>query len=327
MIGGLLNPVSDFWHVTSQGIGKWFKRAAIFLVALVMAAVIALLLLNGRTEVGEDLSGSHLLTTLPPTLSAPVTLKVATFNIHDLYLRSEDRPLRMRAIGARLLILEPDVVGFQEAFIESDRALLLKELESTRLKYHQYYASGTVGSGLLIVSAFPIKEFYFHRFSVSNPFYKVWEGDWWAGKGVALARLELPEGILDFYDTHAQAGYGNPAYDTVRATQMAELADFIKESHCATVPALLAGDMNCHPGEADFEVAVDGAGLQRVMQGESKKDHLFARTSDHYTFEVTATQPIKANVTLGEKEISLSDHAGYLSTILIRPSGSSTKKE
>ena len=301
------------------------KLAAVLIVIL-SVAIVGILLMNGRTGVGEDLSASTLLASPPAPLSAPVTLKVATFNVHDLYLASEDRPVRMRSIGAKLMILDPDVVGFQEAFIESDRALLLKELESTRLKYHQYYPSGNVGSGLLIASAFPIKEAWFHRFSTSNPFYKLWEGDWWAGKGVALARLELPEGYIDFYDTHAQAGYGNPAYDLVRNEQMAELADFMKRSHSGTAPALLAGDMNCRPGDAEFETAVNGAGLQRVMLGESRIDHLFARAGEQYTFEVIATEPIEAVVKLGDREIALSDHAGYMSTISIRPAGSNTNR-
>lgn len=303
---------------------KWAKRLAVICVALPVACISALLLMNGRVGVGEDLSTSALLATPPASLRAPVTLKVATFNIQDLYLVGKDRPLRMRSIGAKLMILDPDIVGFQEAFIEPDRAILLKELESTRLKYHQYFPSGTVGSGLLIASAFPIKEVYFHRFSASNPFYKIWEGDWWAGKGVALARLELSEGHVDFYNTHAQAGYGNPAYDLVRGEQMAALADFIGRSHSGTAPALLAGDMNCRPGDAEFEAAVNGAGLQRVMLGESRIDHLFARTDARYTFDVVATEPIEAMVKLGEKEISLSDHTGYMSTITIRPAGSNT---
>jgi endonuclease/exonuclease/phosphatase family metal-dependent hydrolase len=308
----------------NQSTKKLLKRAVLFGAVLPVVAVGALLLSNGRVGVGEDLSASVLLATPPAPLTAPVTLKVATFNIQDLYLVGKDRPLRMRSIGAKLLILDPDIVGFQEAFIEPDRALLLKELESTRLKHHQYYPSGTVGSGLLIASAFPIKEVYFHRYSASNPFYKIGEGDWWAGKGVALARLELPEGHIDFYNTHAQAGYGNPAYDLVRGEQMAELADFIRRSHCGTAPALLAGDMNCRPGDAEFEAAVNGAGLQRVMLGESRIDHLFARTDERYVFDVTQTEPIEAVVKLGEKEISLSDHTGYMSTITIRPAGSNT---
>lgn len=305
---------------------KLIKLTARLTIALVATAMGMLIFSNGRVGVSDDLASSALLKTPSAPLSGPVTLKVATFNIHDLYVVSTDRPQRMRAIGAKLMILDPDIVGFQEAFIASDRAILMKELESTRLKHFQYYPSGTVGSGLLIASAFPIKEIYFHRFTVANPFYKIWEGDWWAGKGVALARLELPEGCIDFYNTHAQAGYGNPAYDLVRNEQMAELATFIRQSHCGA-PALLAGDMNCRVGDTEYDTAVNGAELERVMAIESRIDHIFSRKSAPYSVEVVRTEPIEAVVKLGEKELSLSDHPGYMSTLTIRPGGTNTTKE
>jgi len=295
--------------------------AAALLLALPAVVLCVFALFNSRVGVETDFSASPLLATAPGPLAAPITLKVATFNIQDLYVASEDRSLRMRSIGAKLIILDPDIVGFQEAFIASDRAILLKELESTRLKHHQYYPSGTVGSGLLIASAFPIREAYFHRFAASAPAYKIWEGDWWAGKGVALARLDIPDGqgILDFYNTHAQAGYGNPAYDQVRGEQMAELANFIVESRCGGAPALLVGDMNCGPGDPEFEAAVNGAKLRRVMKGDSRIDHIFAAEDAWHEAEAIDTEPITAVVNLSGRAIALSDHTGYMSTITIKP--------
>ncbi|MBX3179454.1 MAG: endonuclease/exonuclease/phosphatase family protein [Candidatus Hydrogenedentes bacterium] len=301
-------------------------KIALLVLCLIAAAPLVLLcgaaLFNGRTGAPTDFAESAALREPPPAAPAPVTLRVVTFNIQDLYLRSQDRPRRMKAIAAKLYTLDPDIVGFQEAFIAADREILMRELAPSRLKYFEYYPSGTVGSGLLIASAFPIQEAWFHRFTASNPFYKVWEGDWWAGKGVALARIALPEGgLIDFYNTHAQAGYGNPAYDAVRAQQMRELADFMNASRCPTAPALLAGDMNCRPGDPEFEIAVSGAGLARVMIGESRIDHLFAAESDAYTVEVESTEPIEAAVRLGDTVLELSDHTGYMSTLIIRPRG------
>ncbi|MBU4212210.1 MAG: hypothetical protein KKD33_06465, partial [Verrucomicrobia bacterium] len=129
-------------------------------------------------------------------LTKPVTLKIVTFNIHDIYVGSTDRAERMRAIAEKLCTLDPDIVGFQESFIKKDRNILIERLKKgSRLQYHQYYPSRVVGSGLLISSAFSITERSFLRFKDSNPFYKVTEGDWWAGKGVALAQVKLPDGF------------------------------------------------------------------------------------------------------------------------------------
>ena len=57
------------------------------------------------------------LSKLSQGLIKPVTLKIVTFNIHDIYFVSTDRTERMRAIANKLSGLDPDIVGFQESFI------------------------------------------------------------------------------------------------------------------------------------------------------------------------------------------------------------------
>jgi len=205
----------------------------------------------------------------------------------------------------------------EEVFVPENRALLLECLKGSRLKYHQYYPSRLVGSGLLIMSAYPIREVFFHQYKASNPWYRVWEGDWWAGKGVALARIELPDGsgFLDFYDTHAQAGYGIPDYREVRKFQMGELARFVNASHLPTAAGLLVGDMNCGAGSDDFEIAVTGAKLVRQMAVPSAIDHIFEVATPPATIEVSESLEIRER-----NGLRLSDHNGYVSTIVIRPS-------
>ena len=253
-------------------------------------------------------------------LETPVTLKVATFNIHDMYVESANRSERMRAIANQLCELDPDLVGFQEAFIKKDRKILIERLrEGSRLAYHQYYPSGVVGSGLLILSAYPIVGHGFFKFSESNPFYRIKEGDWWAGKGIALARVELEDGgvLLDFYDTHAQASYGNPAYKVIREKQMVEVAGFINRTRTRVGPLLLVGDMNCWVGQKDFEAVAQGADLRRVMKIPSGIDHIFAGNDPHYRVDVLGTVEIAGEIAMKEGIVALSDHRGYISTLRI----------
>jgi len=245
-----------------------------------------------------------------------------TFNIQDLYVVGTHRAERMRAIAEKLCTLDPDIVGFQESFIGKDRRILIEGLKKcSRLEYHQYYPSRTIGSGLLISSAFPIAQQSFFRFSDSNPFYRVTEGDWWAGKGVALARLELPDGIgfVDFYNTHAQADYGKRTYEVVRKSQMTELARFVNRSSTSTTPAFLVGDMNCQVGRDDFETAVEGANLLRMMNMDSGIDHIFAVWSPGYGFELVDTVEIEERIRVKGKYTALSDHIGYMSTVRVIP--------
>jgi len=300
--------------------GKVVKAVAValFLFLVMLAAVVAVAaVLNGRTDMVTDLRKSLLLTQSTAPLADEVVLKIVTFNIQDLYVAGRNRIARMKAIGETLRHLDPDLVGIQESFVEKDRHELLSSLEGSRLAYHQYYKSGTIGCGLLVLSAYPIVETFFHRYERNGKWYKFYHGDWWAGKGVALARIALPQGIIDFYNTHAHAAYGSTEYDGVRRFQMGALAKFILDSWTRTAPALLVGDMNCAPGSIQYNTLVSGAGLHRLMNIDSRIDHIFGAPSDNYDYQVLETRPITGNVP--GQTTPLSDHTGYMSTIRVRP--------
>ncbi len=278
----------------------------------------------------------------PAPLAERISLRAVTFNIADGYLFTGNRPERMRALGALLTEIDPDVVGLQEAFIESDREVLLDALSGSRLVHHVRFPGAVVGNGLWILSAHPIEEAWFHRFESDGSWYRLTEGDWWAGKGVGLARLRLPNGArVDFYDTHAVAGRGNAANEWIRQGQMAELARFVRESRTPGAPAFVVGDFNTRPGAADYELAVREAGLVRAMNVPSEIDHVFAVADDAYAVHVRETHELTGS-TLGSgppffiarpptpRELwslafgdpaptPLSDHPGYLSVVEFHP--------
>lgn len=300
-------------------------------------------LFNGRTGAVTNYAESGMLAHKPPALAEPMTLKVVTFNIADAYLFTTNRPERMRALAEKLTELGVDIAGIQESFVAEDRHLLFDALASSRLKYHMIYPAATVGNGLLILSAWPIEEAYFHRYSTSNPWYRIWEGDWWAGKGVGLARIVLPNGsCIDFYDTHAQAGRANATgYLEVRTQQMTEMARFINDSRTGTGPAFVVGDFNTLLERDDLKTAIAEARLQRVMSIPSRIDHIFAVQDPKYEFETLETKEIFGDVQgsaadiflsrapspaelwrmkYGKPETThLSDHPGYISTIRVSP--------
>ena len=304
-------------------IRKALKIGFLLLIALFLlywAILIVAIPFNARTPSETDLSKSVQLAQPPPPPAKGVTLKIVTFNVYDLYAISKHRPERMRGIAQALRDLDPDIVGLQEAWVEKDRQIILDGLTGTRLEYHQYYPSGLVGSGKFILSAFPIAEAFFHRYTKNGKWYKPYHGDWWGGKGVALARIELPEGgYVDFYDTHAHAGYGTHEYDADREAQMQELADFVNDSATRTSPALVVGDFNCRQGSPAFEEAVNGAHLEWMMKGDPRIDNIFAAKDGHYTFEVLDCVPIERKIPVPGGETRLSDHSGFMSTIRITP--------
>ncbi|HNR31223.1 MAG TPA: endonuclease/exonuclease/phosphatase family protein [Candidatus Hydrogenedentes bacterium] len=299
---------------------KWMIGCSIVPLAgiAVLFGIVAFaaVFVNGRTGAETDFSKSALLQAPPPPLDAPAELKIITYNVQNLWVVGRNRPARMRAIGEYLTQLDPDIVGFQEVFVAKDRRVLIDALQGSRLRYHEYFPSGTVGSGLLIMSAWPIREAFFHRYTASNEWFRLWEGDWWGGKGVALARIDHPAGIIDFYNTHAQAGYGRAANKVVRMHQMREAALFVNSTRTGTAPAFLVGDFNCRPGDPEFEHLVSEIGMAHLMDGGTRIDNIFGMVAPAYTFEVTGfTEWSRHN------GLRLSDHRGYMSTIRVAPQG------
>jgi len=317
--------------------------APILCALLPVVIVLTAAPLNLRTAAETDLGKSQLLHgTPPPPLPEPITLKMVTFNIADARLFTTNRKERILGIAETLSKLDPDIVGLQEAFVCKDRELLVAALADTRLKYHTWYPCALVGNGLFTLSAFPIVESFFHRYTASNPWYKVWEGDWWAGKGVGLARVKLPNGsIVDFYNTHAQSGRNHFDYLEVRTIQMQEAKAFIQASHLPTAAGFFVGDFNTRLNKADFKVILDGLNLERVMNVDTSIDHLFAIGNPHYRFTTTDTREITGTVQgshgsiflgrapswkelykayFGEgEETPLSDHDGYISSVTVQP--------
>ena len=315
-------------------------RSAVWGLAVCGVALAIAALANGRVGAPTAWEQSALRAAPAPAVDAPFTLRVVTWNIAAAYLFTGNRAERMDAIGARLAALDPDLVGLQEAFVASDRARLRRALAGTRLRHEVRFPGATVGNGLWILSAHPIEESWFHRYRSSGPWYRLWEGDWWAGKGVGLARIRLPGGaLLDFFDTHAQAGRGNPENEVHRLGQMKELAHFVRDARVPGAPALVVGDFNTRPGRPDYELAVRGASLVRTMDLPSEIDHVFAVRTPRWRYEVVETAEL-TGTTLGSgpefflsrapsplewlraafgapAETRLSDHPGYAVTLRI----------
>lgn len=323
-------------------VARRIARALLLIPLLTCLGVGVAALTNGRVGADTRFRASRLLADPPPTIAGPLTLKLVTYNIADGYLFTGNRRERMRAIAAELARLDPDLVGLQEAFVAADRALLRRALAGSRLRHEVRFPGATVGNGLWILSAFPIQEAYFDRYEHAGRWYRLWEGDWWAGKGAGLARAALPDGsTVDFFVTHAQAGRGNPENREVRMEQMRQLARFVGEARTGTAPAFVVGDFNTRPGAPDYELAVSRAGLGRVMTLDSEIDHIFAVRDARYRFEVLDTVVIEGTTRGSGPELLVSrrptwgelvgllfgapavtrwsDHPGYMATVRIVP--------
>lgn len=310
------------------------------LLCLALCLLFAALVLNPRSKTAIHRSPGTKPALFQATPGRPLQLKIVTFNIADGYLFTTNRAERMRAIGALLANLDPDIVAIQESFILDDRKILLRALSPSRLRYYAEYPAATVGNGLLTLSAFPIMEARFHRFQHSNPWYKIHQGDWWAGKGVGLARIRLPSGQrIDFFNLHAQPDRRDADNRRVRALQMEEMAAFINRSTSDGVPALVAGDFNTSVQRPELRQAMRKARMQAAVTLDTGIDVILAVTAPGYrvrtldTLRLTGTTqgstaaifldraPTPTEIwrmSFGRAQTTpLSDHNGFMSTLSI----------
>jgi endonuclease/exonuclease/phosphatase family metal-dependent hydrolase len=300
---------------------RWHRRVAFAGLTLAFALQSCGLL---RCSHGSDYTQSPLFGTSPPRWPQDHSLRVVTWNIHDLYWLSEHRAERMAAIAQALAALQPDVVCLQEGFVAGDVAVIASALHDAGIEHAIDFPAGVVGSGLWTFSRFPVHDVFFHQFTQNGAMFDTRGGDWWAGKGVGLTRLELADGqFVDVYNTHMICGLGGPALSAHRRVQVREYAAFVLGATPANVPALLLGDFNCGPGSPDYRFLDDALRWRPLLQGGSWLDHVTARTAhDAYRFPVAEQVPIGGNATIAAeppKNVALSDHTGWLVAVRIEP--------
>lgn len=298
------------------------RAAPISLLVALLASLPACSLL--RFGHGGDYSASPFFTRPPAAWTTARTLRVVTFNIKDMYWLSSHRAERMAAIAKSLVEAKPDVVCLQEGFVAGDVGVICDALREIGLQHVVDYPSGVVGSGLWTLSRFPIREALFVRFSQNGAMFDTHGGDWWAGKGVGLARLEVAPGeLLDVYNTHMICNLGGEELRAHRAVQVREYAGFALSATPRNVPALLLGDFNCGYGGADSDHLHYVMRWEPMLQRRWGYDHVFARSpGGQYRFTSLGELALNGEVSIpGEpgRTESLSDHTGLLAEVRIEP--------
>lgn len=69
------------------------------------------------------------------------------------------------------------------------------------------FCSGVMGSGLLVLSKYPILSSFFHPWSVNGYFHRIQHADWFGGKGVGLCRILVDKHVIHLYNTHVNVIY------------------------------------------------------------------------------------------------------------------------
>jgi endonuclease/exonuclease/phosphatase family metal-dependent hydrolase len=252
---------------------------------------------------------------------------------------ARDREARMEAIGTEIARMGLDLVGLQEIYYQRDRLRVLELAAEGGLIYHHYYPSGVFGSGLMVISRFPLLETQFWPYSLNGRPQDFIRPDYYAGKGLAFARIETPDGPVDFYNTHLIAPYleiGEDVYFSHRVSQTYELTRIVNEVSYGH-PLILAGDFNTTPerlayrtcielgqvrdsfkevNEQEAGVTVTTAIPYLLVHEPERLDFIFFRSGSNQSWQVLCSKVALSEVAndFQEQILAYSDHYGVYSS-------------
>ncbi|TDU63157.1 endonuclease/exonuclease/phosphatase family metal-dependent hydrolase [Prosthecobacter fusiformis] len=297
---------------------RWLRRLARGLIGCTLV-IIGLLAWNLRPPaVGEPTDFAPKAASADSSFT-PVRLRVVTWNVWGLLWLTPHRAERLQRVAKEVAALKPDIVAFQEAFVKADREQLITALRGVGLDHSRYFQSGLVGSGLLLVSRFPMESEGFIRYTSNGYPHALTHGDWWAGKGLSLSIVSLPDGTrLYLANTHLHARYKGNRYHTTQLAQSGQLLPWVKRVHTTGWPALWIGDWNT-PATSDVLVPLVEAGSWHLLNTEkSRIDHLFG-SGPSWEWQVIAQGKLKGHLEAAP-EVPWSDHeACWVDVELRRP--------
>ncbi len=256
-------------------------------------------------------------------------LTVLSYNVHGVPFIDADMDRRMARIGLALAELAPDVVALQEVWRPSDADALATAGREAGLPHVVRLDAERAGSGLLVLSRFPVAASEFRPFPDNGDLWRALVGhvDRLAAKGAAIVRLETPLGPVALVDTHCVAAFrrerGAPdEMVTHRLSQVRVLVAALESAGAGGVPAILCGDLNALPGSAELKLLRARTGLRDTM-GESGRriDYVLVRDAPAAAFEVlSAGLALTRRVALepGLTPIPLSDHPAVLARLRLR---------
>lgn len=185
----------------------------------------------------------------------PAILRVMTLNIWGLPYFSRDRAWRVQNISAAISRDTYDIIGLQELWLPKDLRPVLQGAHAAGMPYHHHYYSDRIGSGLVLLSRYPIISVDFRRFRLSGSAETLYHGDYIAGKGIGFAQIKTPTSVIDVYLLHAIAQYHadiEDIYRPHRLSQLYEAARFIN-AHSNGHPVIIIGDFNTRPDQFGYQ--------------------------------------------------------------------------
>jgi len=239
------------------------------------------------------------------------------------------RTQRIEAIAKKLHSY--DIVCLQEVWIQKDQEALAKVCAENGMPHSHVFSSGMIGSsGLQLISRYPIKEVYFHRYRVNGRVLRVDHGDYHAGKGFGFARLAVSDTqTVSVILTHTIAQYDRiDSYLPDRLSQVWELARFIKFVSRPDQLLITVGDMNFRADSVEYNMLTQIGKLSDAFRVANPKSATQKNGStimcdlavdaqptriDYVFYRNTKTWELDQSlVVLNSEDFLFSDHFGVL---------------
>ncbi|KAL8771917.1 MAG: hypothetical protein Q9209_002855 [Squamulea sp. 1 TL-2023] len=205
--------------------------------------------------------------------SAPSTVNIFTYNCWGLKYLAKCRIQRLQEIGRSIAcaVTAPEIVGLQECWTQKDYHAIRRQTRHI-LPYGKFYHSGIFGGGLAILSKWPIIESNMVRYPLNGRPTAFFRGDWYVGKGVACATIQIGEGIesiLEVLCTHLHAPYAPESTDSYmchRTAQAWEIARLMRQAAERGHAVIGLGDFNLTPSSLAYQLIIAHAPVQDVWR-------------------------------------------------------------
>ncbi len=250
--------------------------------------------------------------------------------------------VRALAIADEILTTAPHIACLQEMFLPSPRQAVIAQTNRL-MPYCHYYASGLLGSGLLTLSAYPIVRTAFLPFRLRGKPEKIQHGDYYVAKGIGLAVIKTPDGLLNVFNTHTHAQYHPVESDEYRFfnhSNLFEAAMFVRHYAQPGSPCVLCGDLNTLPHELGYRLMIHLTGLTDVWPAHHPQDPGYTYASANpYTHEhnqrldyILADSAIQVSaIHIGftgspgaASALAYSDHYGLIADFVPKPQSTSS---
>ncbi|KAL8818935.1 MAG: hypothetical protein Q9223_002524 [Gallowayella weberi] len=212
-------------------------------------------------------------------VDTPSTINILTYNCWGLKYLAKYRVERLLDLGRRIAttVPTPEIVGLQECWTQEDYLAIRKQTRHI-LPYGKFYHSGIFGGGLAILSRWPIVESNMVRYPLNGRPTAFFRGDWYVGKGVACATIQIGEGRenrMEVFCTHLHAPYApeaNDSYMCHRTAQAWEMARLMRQAAERGYAVIGLGDFNLTPSNLAYQLITTHAPVQdawRVLHPDS----------------------------------------------------------